>query len=137
MKKSYGGRIGNVNIIQKVNRSDEIIRPKWQKTILVVNNELLELQTWKMKKDFIETCQKVSNIFLTALNEMYQELAGDNSKASNKLEEKQWERLVEILASQEEEVSLHDMRYFIDKERSTVSDEFLEKVKLLFEEYTK
>lgn len=47
---------------------------------------------------------------------MCQELTGDNSKALNKLEEKQREPLAEILASHEEQNFVHDMKYFNGKE---------------------
>ena len=48
MKKSYGGMIGNVSIIWKVNRNDEkMIIQKCQKTILAVSNQLTKHHTNK------------------------------------------------------------------------------------------
>lgn len=40
-----------------------------------------------MKSVFIEKFQKVSRNSSTAMNEIFQELAGDNTEASNKLAE--------------------------------------------------
>ena len=61
MKKSYGGRIGNINIIWKVDRSDEHHDREMGKTLLLINNGLLEYYTRQMKKDFIQRFNNISN----------------------------------------------------------------------------
>ena len=101
--------IGNVNIIWKVNRDDEkMIIQKCQK-------QYQQLIISYQKTTLIKKYQKVYKISSTVLNNMCQELTGDNSKALNKLEEKQREPLAEILASHEEQNSVHDMKYFNGK----------------------
>ena len=55
---------------------------------------------------------------------MYQKFTGDNSKTSNKLEEKRRERLAEILASHEEQDLVYDMRYFNGNEGQLVLTNF-------------
>lgn len=59
MKKSYGGKVGNINVIWKVDRADEDHDANMAKTVLLVNKSLPEYHTRQMKKDFIEKYQKV------------------------------------------------------------------------------
>lgn len=92
--------------------------------MLVVNDMLPEYHTRHKKKIFMENYQKISKISSTALNQIYQELAGENCKKLNKLLEKQQEDFVETLASHEEQHLVQDMKYFNDKEGSTVLTNF-------------
>lgn len=69
------------------------------------------------------------------MKEMYQELTGDDSKPQNKLEEQRRQRLVEILASHDDEGLVTDMRAFNGKEGSIVFEEFWNEIQLLFDEY--
>lgn len=100
------GKTDNANIIWRVNCSDKNRDTEIAKTMLTVKNELPKYHTRQMKKDFVEKYQKVSKISSTAFNEMHQDLTGDNSKVSKKLEEKRQERFVEFLASHQEQVKI-------------------------------
>ena len=135
MKKSYGGRMGNINVIWKVNRKDIDHETKMARTVLRVNKELPDYHTRQMKKDFIDKYRKVSKVSATAMREIYQELTGDNSKPLTKLEEIRRERLVEMILSHDDHALVQDMRLFNGKEGSTVFDEFWNEVQSLFDEY--
>lgn len=54
VNKSYGGRIGRVNIIQKVSRNDKNDDTEIAKMMLVVNDMLPEYHTRHKKKIFME-----------------------------------------------------------------------------------
>ena len=136
MKKSYGGRIGNINIIWKIDRSNENHDQEMGKTLLLVNNGLPEYHTRQMRKDFIQKFSNISRVPTEVLRQMYQDITGDDSKATNKSEENRRQRLVEILASHEDEGLVQDMRSINGKVGSTVFDEFWDEVQALFDEYT-
>ena len=136
MKKSYGGPIGNINVIWKIDRDNTNHDCEMGKTLLVINNGLPEYHTRQMKKDFIQRFNKVSSVPATVMKQMYRDLTGDDSKAANKLDEARRRRLVEILSSNGDSGLLEDMRILNGKQGSTAFNEFWDEVQSLFDEYT-
>ena len=82
MKKSYGGRVPNINIVWKVVH-DTAHETNMGKVTIKVNNELPSYHSRQLRRDFIEKVQKVSRMNVGVINEIYQNLTGDSRAPSN------------------------------------------------------
>ena len=103
-----GGQVANVNIIWKV-VNNEARETSMAKALIEVNNKLPSYHTRLMRKDFVNKVQKLGKVSASMLNEFYQDLTGDQSAPNDEGERERRKRIVENLASNEEEELITDL----------------------------
>lgn len=76
MKRHYGGRLGNISIIWKVNTADESHDTKMAQATLTVTQELPTYHTRQMRKDFVQKYGHIVKASKTALIDIYKNATG-------------------------------------------------------------
>ena len=101
--------VANVNFIWKV-VNNEARETNMANALIEVNTKLPSYHTRQMRKDFVDKVQKLGKVSASMLNEFYQDLNGDQSAPNNEGERERRKRIVENLASNEEEELITDLR---------------------------
>ena len=76
MKRHYGGNLGNINIIWKINREDEKHETKMAKVTLKVTEGLPQFHSRQMRKDFIKQYGRVADTSKAVLLDIYKNITG-------------------------------------------------------------
>ena len=76
LKRHYGGNLGNINVIWKINRDDKILETKMAKATLAVTESLPKYHSRQMRKDFIRQYGSVADASKGVLLDIYKNVTG-------------------------------------------------------------